>query len=34
MLAGKDCVGTRDPKDSALKGIQATQVHRDFREWE
>ena len=34
MLADKDCVGTRDPQDSALKGIQATQVPREFKEWD
>ena len=33
-MVGKDCVGIQDPLDSALKGIQATQVHMEFREWD
>ena len=33
-MVDKEFEVIRDPPDSALKGIQATQVHREFREWD
>jgi hypothetical protein len=34
VLVDKEFEVIRDPSDSVLKGIQATQVHREFKEWD